>query len=164
MDNVERVYMTVPYEEKEAARRIGARWDPGEKKWWVRPGVETTWPVVEVAWKERRDACRGKCIDQSTQPRGCGACELIPCPGCGYKCPQWVLDCNGEHCINCAVQRFSGLPTKNEELERRRRGGKRLCLACGKPLVPVGSARVGGAPHDDWDDRPYHKTCLRDLE
>jgi hypothetical protein len=165
MDNLERVYMAVPHDEKEAAERIGARWDPGAKKWWVRPGVETPWPVVEVAWKKRRDECGGSCLGPSGQCVGCGACELFPCPGCGDRCQQRVLENNSEHqCPQCAAARYSGLPTKNEELERRRQGGKWNCLACGNSLVPIGSDRVGGADHDDWDERMYHKTCWRELQ
>jgi hypothetical protein len=159
MDKFERVYIEVPIDEKEAAKRIGAILDRGAKKWWVRPDVVTPWPVVEVAWKERRDACEGYCMDGG---RGsCGACELTPCPGCGYGLPQYMLDVHGGHCVNCAVQRSSGRRTVNEELEQRRRGGKRYCMACWKPLVPIGSGRERGADHDDWVDRLYHKTCLR---
>jgi hypothetical protein len=164
MDKFERVYIEVPIDEEEAAKRIGARWDQSAEKWWVRPGVETVWPVVEVAWKKRRDECGGSCFGSWGQilTLGCGACEMIPCPRCGNICEQRVLEINREHdCPQCAAARSSGLPTMNEELERRRRGGRRICLACGKPLVPIGSARVGGAAHDDWDTRLYHKSCMR---
>jgi hypothetical protein len=160
MDKFERVYIEVPIDEEEAAKRIGAKWDPGAEKWWVRPGVETAWPVVEVAWKKRRDECGGICLGPWGQYLGCGACEMIPCPGCGDKCQQRLLEMNGEKdCPQCAMQRYSGHRTKNEELEQRRRGGKSYCMACWRPLDPIGSARVGGAAHDDWDETLYHKEC-----
>jgi ribonuclease HI len=31
----ERVYLDVPYEEKDVAKSNGAKWDPSKKKWWV---------------------------------------------------------------------------------------------------------------------------------
>lgn len=30
-----RVYLTVPYSEKEEAKNSGARWDPVAKRWWI---------------------------------------------------------------------------------------------------------------------------------
>ena len=38
-----------------------------------------------------------------------------------------------------------------------------VCLKCGKKLVPVGSSRVNGKAHDDWDTRRYHKKCWKTL-
>ena len=32
----ERIYLNVPYEEKDRVKSLGARWDPIKKKWWVR--------------------------------------------------------------------------------------------------------------------------------
>ena len=29
-----RIYLNVPYEEKEEAKKLGAKWDPGRKKWY----------------------------------------------------------------------------------------------------------------------------------
>jgi putative DNA primase/helicase len=34
-----RLYINVPFEEKEAAKALGAKWDGGEKSWYVPPGV-----------------------------------------------------------------------------------------------------------------------------
>jgi hypothetical protein len=33
-----KVYLNVPYAQKDAAKAVGARWDPGMKKWYVPPG------------------------------------------------------------------------------------------------------------------------------
>lgn len=32
----ERIYLSVPYEEKDRVKSMGARWDPTKKKWWVQ--------------------------------------------------------------------------------------------------------------------------------
>ena len=33
-----KVYLNVPYAQKDAAKALGARWDPPAKKWYVPPG------------------------------------------------------------------------------------------------------------------------------
>ena len=43
-----RIYLNVPYEEKDVAKSRGAKWDPGEKKWWVqemKPELEIYLPL-----------------------------------------------------------------------------------------------------------------------
>ena len=37
----------------------------------------------------------------------------------------------------------------------------RLCALCHGHLVVVGYARRGGARHNDWPGRRYHKRCYR---
>ena len=32
------VFLDVPYEEKDEAKRLGARWNPGEREWYVPAG------------------------------------------------------------------------------------------------------------------------------
>ena len=34
-----RIYLKVPYEEKEEAKQLGARWDPDRKQWYVPPAM-----------------------------------------------------------------------------------------------------------------------------
>lgn len=34
------VFLNVPYAEKDEAKRLGARWDPARKKWYVPNGVD----------------------------------------------------------------------------------------------------------------------------
>ncbi len=34
-----RIYLRVPYEEKEEAKQLGARWDPDRKQWYVPPAM-----------------------------------------------------------------------------------------------------------------------------
>lgn len=40
----------------------------------------------------------------------------------------------------------------------------RLCKACGKALVSIGTARKNGKQtHGDWNTRHYHKKCWKQL-
>jgi hypothetical protein len=36
-DEGDRIYLNVPYDEKEEAKKLGARWDQATKKWYVPP-------------------------------------------------------------------------------------------------------------------------------
>jgi hypothetical protein len=38
------------------------------------------------------------------------------------------------------------------------------CWHCGSKLVPIGSSRMNGAGHDDWEGRYLHKTCWKELK
>ena len=46
----ERTYLAVPYEERDQAKAIGARWDPFKKAWYVGPGIE---PEKIAKWEVR---------------------------------------------------------------------------------------------------------------
>jgi hypothetical protein len=35
-----KVFLNVPYAEKDAAKSLGARWDAGKRKWYVPPGAD----------------------------------------------------------------------------------------------------------------------------
>lgn len=35
--NTGRIWLSVPYREKEEAKKLGARWDPTVRRWWIRP-------------------------------------------------------------------------------------------------------------------------------
>lgn len=41
-----RVYLTVPYAEKDDAKRHGARWDPERKRWWIERSRIATSPGI----------------------------------------------------------------------------------------------------------------------
>jgi hypothetical protein len=43
----ERTYLAVPYEERDQAKAIGARWDAVKKAWYVGPGVEPEKLAIE---------------------------------------------------------------------------------------------------------------------
>jgi len=36
----EKIYLNVPYAQKDAAKALGARWDPATKKWYVPAGKD----------------------------------------------------------------------------------------------------------------------------
>lgn len=36
----QKVYLNVPFAEKDAAKALGARWDPAHKKWYVAAGKD----------------------------------------------------------------------------------------------------------------------------
>jgi hypothetical protein len=38
-DNSQRTYLNCPYDEKDACKAIGGRWDPEKKKWYVPTGI-----------------------------------------------------------------------------------------------------------------------------
>jgi putative DNA primase/helicase len=48
----ERTYLAVPYEERDQAKAIGARWDAVKKAWYVGPGVE---PDKIAKWELRHE-------------------------------------------------------------------------------------------------------------
>lgn len=35
-----KTYLNVPFAQKDAAKALGARWDPAKKKWYVPPGKD----------------------------------------------------------------------------------------------------------------------------
>ena len=39
-ETLARTVLSVPFEEKDQAKKLGARWDPEQKHWWVPSGVE----------------------------------------------------------------------------------------------------------------------------
>jgi putative DNA primase/helicase len=46
----ERTYLAVPYDERQEAKAMGARWDPFKKAWYVGPGIE---PEKIAKWQVR---------------------------------------------------------------------------------------------------------------
>src|SRR5262249_25109966 len=46
----ERIYLAVPYDERNEAKALGARWDAVKKAWYVGPEVD---PVKIAKWKLR---------------------------------------------------------------------------------------------------------------
>jgi hypothetical protein len=60
---LERVYLRVPYEEREAAKALGARWDRWERQWWIEATMDpepfARWsPVLPDAAADFRFALR----------------------------------------------------------------------------------------------------------
>jgi len=38
---------------------------------------------------------------------------------------------------------------------------RKLCSACLRVMPLIGYEREGGAPHEDWPERRFHKKCWR---
>jgi hypothetical protein len=163
-----RVYLNVPFARKDEAKELGARFDPGVKLWWIAEGIATPFPTVNHDYEARRNQCRGSCFEQIELYKysyGCGACELIHCPGCNRLEPQIVLDTHRGYCYPCDSRRFSGGKTRNEEEQARERGEARCCLYCSKKLIPIGTDRTNGnLGRTDWDDRLYHIECWKKIK
>jgi len=64
--------LSVPYTEKDAAKALGAKWDPTRKTWYVPPGVDINkfcrWKPEIEAWNRAADG-RGKPPGHREQPR-----------------------------------------------------------------------------------------------
>jgi hypothetical protein len=101
------------------------------------------------------DLCRGECFTQTEDgymKRICNnqaKCTLQPCPSCHEKLPQRFLDCHGGRCMSCAVLEYAGIDSSDLT----------LCLRCHRKLVPIGTSRINGAAHEDWEERRMHKKC-----
>ena len=54
-----RVYLTVPYAEKDEAKRHGARWDPERKRWWIERQKIATNPGIH-RWMSDDPALAGQ--------------------------------------------------------------------------------------------------------
>ena len=48
-DKSKRIYLNVPYDEKDEAKKLGARWDPGCEKWYIPSTVR-----VDVSMNARK--------------------------------------------------------------------------------------------------------------
>ena len=54
----------------------------------------------------------GSCLEQAEKDgrigiRGYGHCKPVKCPRCNGWEPQYILDCNEGHCMNCAIILYS---------------------------------------------------------
>jgi hypothetical protein len=68
----EREYISVPFEEKDDAKRLGARWDPGAQSWYIPVGVDAEpfarWQSPKCAPPETDRAPNGRADLDSTGP------------------------------------------------------------------------------------------------
>lgn len=50
-ENNKKIYLNLPYDEKEDGKRLGARWDPKKKKWYILPNLdETKKRIILTRW------------------------------------------------------------------------------------------------------------------
>jgi hypothetical protein len=102
-------FLNVPYAEKDDARALGARWNPGKKRWYVPPGVALE-PFEK--WLAKDGAGAGAGTDSGVSARAAGgrvdAAAAKPFIGSLYV----ALDhsCNPfEPCAECERQ-LAGSP------------------------------------------------------
>jgi hypothetical protein len=87
------VFLTVPYAEKDAAKALGARWNPTRKRWYVPDGVATEpfakWlddaagVQASPAKPARVDSYQGKTVVGRNYVELAHDCNpMQACPGC----------------------------------------------------------------------------------
>lgn len=58
-----KTYLNVPYAQKDAAKALGARWDPAKKKWYVPAGVDVApfagWRIDQLGLASAGSVGRG---------------------------------------------------------------------------------------------------------
>lgn len=70
---VERIWLDVPFAEKDEAKAAGARWDPAARRWYApRPGVATL-----ERWAAGEDIPEGSC--RARTARSAAACSSTSC-------------------------------------------------------------------------------------
>ncbi len=120
---------------------------------------------IQKKEKEKMDIkkrkCYGQCLHQNlnshnewyTRSKICEEnCQLITCPGCHKKHPEWM----GTKCMNCSIL---GWDEKSYKLIMEKKG----CQSCGKRLIPIGNNRINGKNHNDWNGRIFHKKCWKEI-
>jgi len=80
-------FLTVPYAEKDEARALGARWNPGRKRWYVPTGVALDpfqkWLKEGAAPSGRVDAAAAKPVVGANYVELDHACNPFePCAAC----------------------------------------------------------------------------------
>ena len=102
-----RVYLTVPYAEKDEAKRHGARWDPERKRWWIdrskiadQPGIHR-WmsddPALAEQAREAEAFLTGSSARRSPAPAATAtpkahrvnAATSFLLPVCQCPCAPW---------------------------------------------------------------------------
>ena len=119
----------------DAARADSAAWRAEQRR--ARPAASGA-HERDFARKQKREAPSPPSTPEAPRSRSSGYARWAPQP-----------------------QHFS---FEHEAPQSTPRGGRR-CLLCGGPLQAVGTARANGVRHhDDWDERPYHKKCWREVK
>jgi hypothetical protein len=92
-------FLNVPYAEKDEARALGARWNPGRKRWYVPAGVAVE-PFAK--WLSKDGAAAGGRSDSAAAKLAVGANYV-----------DLAHDCNPfEPCAECAGRLGDGAWTK----------------------------------------------------
>jgi hypothetical protein len=165
-----RYYATVPYEEKEAAKGAGGRWDPKVKLWYF-PEPPGAGLLHHGRWSHYRpkglcDGIDGRCY-HSFPGGGCGYCQIhrVLLPSSSRRpLPKWV-DVPGWYAAHHRILLDRAGAALEERIAETQRG---YCALCKGRLHAIGSARVGSSRYatGDWDERRLHVKCataIRDV-
>ncbi len=60
-----KIYLNVPYAQKDAAKALGARWEPAKKKWYVPAGKDL---ALFAQWQMENDVTTSPLPKLTTQP------------------------------------------------------------------------------------------------
>ncbi len=91
-------------------------------------------------------------------------CQLDPCKICAKLYAYGHHDQGSGWCFDCDFTMWRcGLYRKGDEYKKRL-NSQSYCQLCFKKKQPIGSSRVNGAPHDDWESRKYHKKCWKKIK
>ena len=86
-----REYLAVPYDEKDAAKRLGARWDPDAQSWFIPAGVDpeplARWRVADRTEQRRHGQLGDRQRDRTGEE--CAGRAACRCHGAGPAKPEW---------------------------------------------------------------------------
>ena len=77
------------------------------------------------------------------------------CKSCFEKIPKYISGMYLGNCMNCDMTLFSTNQVRGTTINWDNK-----CKHCCKTLAPIGSSRLNGKQHDDWENRGYHKKCF----
>lgn len=67
-----KIYLNVPYAQKDEAKALGARWDATRKKWYVSAGKDiglfAQWHADQEEWDEVKMTTSGRSVDKAKKP------------------------------------------------------------------------------------------------
>ncbi|AEQ33078.1 hypothetical protein [Megavirus chiliensis] len=93
-------------------------------------------------------------------------CELKKCKICNIKHPEWYLNCHAGNCYPCNLRKFINDQKKYANNKKYTNNKKNttnnknsMCSYCFGKLVPIGTSRINGKLHEDWNSRKMHKKC-----
>jgi hypothetical protein len=132
-----RVILSVPFEEKDQAKALGARWDPQQKHWWISSKVDT---IPFARWLQLVDRQEPLYRDLSAldpdeleEYESAGLVEVFFVPWTCWKCKQKTLAFHGAVGRSICVTHLLYQATVIEELDKLRKGFGLDPFGCVKP-------------------------------
>lgn len=153
-----KTYLFVPYSEKDAAKKLGAKWDPIERKWYAPEGEEVLikrWsippPITELIGEDRN--FRGNQLFVDLVPRSCWFTNVRYCiePKDWDRLRKFVYERAGNKCECCGIAGDADSPLAAHErwdfdLTKKTQRLMRiiaLCEACHE-TTHMGFANING--------------------